>query len=240
MLASDVVTGNGGKTATAYNRILADIVLGRRLPGEPIDREALAHDLGISVQPITTAIDQLAAGGFIDIRLQKGSFVAPIRLSRMVEATFVMSALIRAAFPFARQEHDAEMRAAQEQALTIMAKSADRGDLLGVIAAVRTYRDLVLAATRSALARDEATRAGAYLHWAIDRALTARPPVMPPSDLVMQICHRIRDEYRGLHAALIADDKAKFAEHIGSLYDRSRAQFRRVAELYPEVIQIDD
>lgn len=238
MLANDMVTGNGGKTVTAYNRILADIVLGRRLPGAVIDREALARDLGISVQPITTAIDQLAADGFVDIRLQKGSFVAPIRLSRMIEATFVMSALIRAAFRFARQERDPEMRAAQEQALEIMTAAAERGDLLGVIAAVRTYRDLVLVATHSALARDEGTRAGAYLHWAIDRVLTARPPVSPPSDLAVQLCRGIRDEYHGLHEALLAGDAVKFADHIGVLYDNSRRTFRRVAEQYPDVILI--
>lgn len=236
MLASDVTMTGGGKTATAYNRILEDIVLGRREPGEPIDREAVALDLGISVQPVTTAIDQLAADGFVDIRLQKGSFVAPIRLARMTEALFVISAMMQAAFRFVQRTRKPATIAALDAAVAEIREQAERRDFGAVLLGVRAYRDILVATSDMAAARVEGVRAGAYMRWSVDQILTRCPPREQPAELIAGLCQRIRAQYEDMHKALLAGDAARYGVQVTALYDDARTAFRQIAAAYPAVI----
>jgi DNA-binding FadR family transcriptional regulator len=236
MLASDVMIG-GGKTATAYFRILEDITLGRRLPGTPIDREEVARDLGISVQPVTTAIDQLSADGFVDIRLQRGSFVAAIRLARMIEASFVISAMIRSAFRFVRPSRDAETMRTLETALAVIQGEAARRDFIGVLAGVRTYRDAMVENCQVALARVEGAKAGAYLRWSIGQILTRYPPDTLPPEFVRGVCDEISTQYTELHRALLTGDATHYATQIAALHASARVAFHRMALAYPAVVR---
>lgn len=237
MLASDVIMTGGGKTATAYNHILEDIVSGRRAPGEAIDREAVAKDLGISVQPVTTAIDLLCADGFVDIRLQKGSFVAPIRLSRMVEAIFTISSVMQATCRFVQEKRDPATMQALDQAIASVREQADRLDFRGVLRGVRAYRDAMVEASHMSVVRAEGLRAGAYMHWSIDQIMTRYPPSQQPAEVVAGLCQRMSQEYTALHAALQSGEAAPFAAQIALLYDDARKAFLQMAAAYPAVIE---
>lgn len=236
MLANEMMIG-GGKTATAYFRIMEDIIFGRRLPGAAIDREEIARDLGISVQPVTTAIDQLSADGFVDIRLQRGSFVAAIRLSRMVEASFVISAMIRAAFRFVCPARDAETLHTLETALSVIQAEAARCDFLGVLAGVRTYRDTMVSSCQVALARAEGAKAGAYLRWSISQILTRYPPDTLPPEFIRGVCDQIATQYTELHHALLTGNATRYATQTAALHASGRAAFHRMAAAYPAVVQ---
>jgi DNA-binding GntR family transcriptional regulator len=236
MLANDL-TINGGKTATAYGRILEDIVLGRRPPGSPIDREAVARDLGISVQPVTTAIDQLALDGFVDIRLQKGSYVAPVRLTRMIEATFVIAALIRASFRFVAADPQTPTMRALDAALETIRRRGETGDFHGLIRGVRAYRAAMVDACEVTMARVEASRAGAYLHWSIDQVLRASPPDSHPEAEVRGLCDKLAAHYTGLHKALRAGNAMRHATQLAALYRDQSVTFRQLAELFPSVVE---
>jgi DNA-binding transcriptional regulator YhcF (GntR family) len=237
MLASDVTIG-GGKTATAYFQILEDIIFGRRLPGAAIDREEVARDLGISVQPVTTAIDQLSADGFVDIRLQRGSFVAAIRLSRMIEASFVISAMIRAAFRFVRPSRDKETMRTLDTALAVIQAEAERCDFLGVLAGVRTYRDAMVENCQVAYARIEGAKAGAYLRWSIGQILSRYPPDTLPPEFIRGVCNEIATQYTALHRALLEGDATNYATQIATLHANARVAFRRMSVAYPATIQV--
>lgn len=237
MLASDVIMTGGGKTATAYNHILEDIVAGRRAPGEAIDREAVAKDLDISVQPVTTAIDLLCADGFVDIRLQKGSFVAPIRLARMIEAIFTISSVMQATCRFVQESRNPATMQALDRAIASIREQAERLDFRAMLGSVRAYRDTMVEASHMSVVRAEGLRAGAYLHWSIDQIMTRYPPSMQPAEAVAGICQRMSQQYSDLHAALQSGEAASFAAQIALLYDDARRAFQQMAAAYPAVIE---
>lgn len=237
MLASDVIMTGGGKTATAYSHILEDIVTGHRAPGEAIDREAVAKDLGISVQPVTTAIDLLCADGFVDIRLQKGSFVAPIRLSRMIEAIFTISSVMQATCRFVQEKRDPATMRALDQAIASIREQAERLEFRAMLVGVRAYRDTMVAASHMNVVRAEGLRAGAYMHWSIDQIVTRYPPSTQPAEVVAGLCARMSQQYSDLHEALKSGDAARFGARIALLYDDARVAFQQMAERYPAVIE---
>ncbi|MBV9355533.1 MAG: GntR family transcriptional regulator, partial [Chloroflexi bacterium] len=59
--------------------VLREKILARELlPGERIDIATLARDLGVSRTPVKEAVNQLADQGIIEIRPQRGTFVAAV------------------------------------------------------------------------------------------------------------------------------------------------------------------
>jgi DNA-binding GntR family transcriptional regulator len=60
-------------------KVLREKILARQLlPGERIDIAVLAKELGVSRTPVKEAVNQLADQGIIEIRPQRGTFVAAV------------------------------------------------------------------------------------------------------------------------------------------------------------------
>ena len=73
---------------------LRDAILDLRLkPGTPISENRICKQIKVSRTPVREAIIRLAQYELIAVFPQQGSFVAPIRLKKVVEACFVREAL---------------------------------------------------------------------------------------------------------------------------------------------------
>src|ERR1700694_3488526 len=73
---------------------LRESILDLRLrPGTPISENRICELAEVSRTPVREAIIRLAQEELISVFPQQGSFVAPIRLTKVVEASFVREAL---------------------------------------------------------------------------------------------------------------------------------------------------
>jgi DNA-binding GntR family transcriptional regulator len=77
--------GRRSKADRVYLAVKRGIVRGSLPPGAAIDKAALCARFGASRLPVTTALQRLAYEGLIRIEPQKGSYVARIRLSDVLQ-----------------------------------------------------------------------------------------------------------------------------------------------------------
>lgn len=78
---------------TIYQALRHDIVTLGLTPGERLSENDLADRFGTSRAPVREALIRLAEDGLIEVRPQRGSYVAPISLPAMHHARFVREAL---------------------------------------------------------------------------------------------------------------------------------------------------
>ena len=76
-----------------YEALRSEIISARLQPGASISENALVRQFGVSRTPIRAAIQRLSEEGLIDVFPQQGSFIAPIRLSDIMDSHFVRRAL---------------------------------------------------------------------------------------------------------------------------------------------------
>lgn len=76
-----------------YQALRAAILDLRLRPGTPISENRICQQIKVSRTPVREAIIRLAQDELIAVFPQQGSFVAPIRLKKVVEACFVREAL---------------------------------------------------------------------------------------------------------------------------------------------------
>ena len=76
-----------------YERLRRAITSLALLPSEALSEKELSLQLGASRTPVREALIRLADEGLVDILPQRGSFVAPIRLSDVEEAQFIRESL---------------------------------------------------------------------------------------------------------------------------------------------------
>jgi DNA-binding GntR family transcriptional regulator len=70
-----------------------DIVNGRMLPGEQVQLEALVQRFGVSRTPVREALQQLEASGLVEVVPKRGTYVARIGVSELVQMFEVMAEL---------------------------------------------------------------------------------------------------------------------------------------------------
>jgi DNA-binding GntR family transcriptional regulator len=195
----DVRNLHSGKVSAAYSRILRAILSAGTKPGQMVDKERISRELGISTQPVTTAIYELQRDGFIQIRPQKGSFVAPIRLRGMQEGNFVTTALLLASCnpstPEAVRAIVTELEAMNE----VMSACLERGSMPQAFNILRDFRHAIIEAAGHRLAIHEAIRARNYQQWGMTLAMK--------SDRLGQVHART-------FQALGARDMLKDCEHL--------------------------
>jgi DNA-binding GntR family transcriptional regulator len=83
-MKNDLITlekkrGKNSLSHEVYNEILGRIINNRLVPGELINRRAIAKELGVSVSPVTEAMIELEIEGFIESKPRRGSFVKLVR-----------------------------------------------------------------------------------------------------------------------------------------------------------------
>lgn len=80
-------------SAAIADKMRADILAVRLVPGQPLLERALTERFGVSRTPLREALIRLAEEGLVDIRPQSGTFVARIPLGSIPEAVVVRQAL---------------------------------------------------------------------------------------------------------------------------------------------------
>ena len=81
------------KAERVYHHLRRLIREAKLLPGEHIQKDAVAAELGVSLAPVSQALGWLAEDMLVDIRPRHGSFVAPIRAHDLREYMFMRAAL---------------------------------------------------------------------------------------------------------------------------------------------------
>ncbi|MDE3175364.1 MAG: GntR family transcriptional regulator [Pseudomonadota bacterium] len=76
-----------------YEALKASIVSLRLPPGASISENRICSQIGVSRTPVRTAIIRLVEDGLIEVFPQKGSFVAPIKLSTVRNNHFIRKAI---------------------------------------------------------------------------------------------------------------------------------------------------
>jgi DNA-binding GntR family transcriptional regulator len=85
----------------AAKKLRTLIVRGDLMPGEPLLEVSLSEALGISRTPLREALKQLAAEGLVELRLNRGAVVAPLRRDELTELFEAVSGIERCAAEFA-------------------------------------------------------------------------------------------------------------------------------------------
>lgn len=81
------------KASFVYEALKTAIVTGELEPGALLDKMALGEKFAASRQPISIAIDRLAADGLVDVIPQHGSFVSKLRPKPIAERFFIRRAI---------------------------------------------------------------------------------------------------------------------------------------------------
>lgn len=89
--ADDASTG--GRLDDLLRMIEEDIVAGKMLPGERLDERTLAERFGVSRTPIREALFRMSSLGVVELRRNKGAFVAKISSGRLVGMLEVLAEL---------------------------------------------------------------------------------------------------------------------------------------------------
>lgn len=83
----------GKYTQVVFDRLLEEITSVQRKPGEPLSKDALAAEFGVSRQPVTEALNKLAGMGLVTILPQVGTQVSWMSLDDALESCFLRSAV---------------------------------------------------------------------------------------------------------------------------------------------------
>jgi DNA-binding GntR family transcriptional regulator len=113
----------------AANRLRTLIVRGDLAPGEPLLEVGLSQALGISRTPLREALKQLAAEGLVELRLNRGAVVAPLRLDELAELFEAVSGIERCAAELAAIRMTAQDVDRLEALQARIERHHDRGEL---------------------------------------------------------------------------------------------------------------
>jgi DNA-binding GntR family transcriptional regulator len=113
----------------AANKLRTLIVRGDLAPGEPLLEVSLSEALGISRTPLREALKQLAAEGLVELRLNRGAMVAPLRLEELVELFEAVSGIERCAAELAAVRMTAQDVDRLEALQVRIERHRERGEL---------------------------------------------------------------------------------------------------------------
>ncbi|KPL51615.1 AsnC family transcriptional regulator [Prosthecomicrobium hirschii] len=215
-----------GMVSTAHrlrDEIEGLIVTGVLAPGEKLDEVQLANRFAVSRTPIREALQQLAAAGFVEIRLRRGATVVRIGPERLVEMFEVMAELeAMCARLAARRLSDAD-RAALLEAHASCRAAAEREDPDAYYYENERFHYALYRAARNGVLEEEARRMHARLK--------------PYRRLQLRVRNRVGASWRehdGIVQAILDGDPAQAA-------DRARAhvtvQGERFADLMASLAQ---
>ncbi len=112
-----------------YEALKKAIVSLRLPPGTSISENRICRQVGVSRTPVRGAIIRLVEDGLIEVFPQKGSFVAPIKLSAVRNNHFIRKSLELAVLRRAAQAWSADRAAKSRHILERQAAALDADDL---------------------------------------------------------------------------------------------------------------
>jgi DNA-binding GntR family transcriptional regulator len=110
------------------DRIEDQIATGVYAPGARLEESALAHAFGVSRTPVREALQQLAAGGLIELRGRRGAIVSAPDPARLLEMFEVMAELEAMCGRLAARRVVTEDEVALKATLESCRQAAESGD----------------------------------------------------------------------------------------------------------------
>jgi DNA-binding GntR family transcriptional regulator len=136
--------GRGGTVARVQELIRDAIVRLELPPGAVIDKPALCARLKVSRFPVSEALGRLAAEGLVEIRPQRGTRVARIRLEEASQAMFIRRALEAQTVRELASRRDPKLIAALNRSLDEQEATRARDDRLGFYGLDLAFHDMLL------------------------------------------------------------------------------------------------
>lgn len=117
-----------GAAGAAYAWLREALLAGRLLPGQTLSENEIARELGVSRTPVREAIIRLENEGFLTVRPQVGTVVAPIDLDAVADGQFMREAVEGRAVALAAARCTADDARALKAQLREQARAAARND----------------------------------------------------------------------------------------------------------------
>jgi GntR family transcriptional regulator, rspAB operon transcriptional repressor len=125
----------------AYENLRGAILEGARAPGEKLNQDTLAADLGVSRMPVREALSRLEAEGLIVFETYRGAFVKPLSADELEQIYLMRLALepllARLAAGVLESAHIENLAAIQQG----MAQALAAGDTQALFERVRAFHE---------------------------------------------------------------------------------------------------
>ncbi len=182
----------------AYRRLRDSIVQGMLLPGRKISERSLAHELGISAQPVREALRRLEQDGMVVTLPRRGTVVAEVGPAQLGELGRIRAALEGVACALAAERMSPADIAAIAAILPRMKAGTEAASTDLLDEANEEFHAIIHRATGNLFLMRSLASLRAYDHLGRHRAVGSTPRDMPKA-LV---------EHRGIVAALKRRDPA--------------------------------
>lgn len=139
------------------------IVEGHYAPGDRLDPEALARQYQCSRTPIREALTQLSASGMVKVAPKRGTFVARLSVTELVERFEVMAELEGMCGRLAARRMSDEMLTALQKAQAACRQCMIKGDINGYYYENGEFHRLIYEGSHNAFLALEARRLHAML-----------------------------------------------------------------------------
>jgi DNA-binding GntR family transcriptional regulator len=93
IISTPTTSANRSRVQLVRDQLEDDIVNGRMLPGEQVQLEGLVQRFGVSRTPVREALQQLEASGLVEVLPKRGTYVARIGVTELVQMFEVMAEL---------------------------------------------------------------------------------------------------------------------------------------------------
>lgn len=142
---------------TLAERIEALVLSGELLPGAKLDEQGLAQRFEVSRTPVREALRQLASSGLIELRRNRGAFVAAVTPERLEEMFVAMAEMEATCARLAAMSMSPLERRGLQRLHERMAGMAARGDIEEFRAANETFHALIYQGAHNSLLEDTVT-----------------------------------------------------------------------------------
>jgi DNA-binding GntR family transcriptional regulator len=196
-------------TPQVYGGLRRAILTLRMAPKQALSEKEMALNLGVSRTPVREALIKLAEEGLVDIFPQRGTFVAPIRVSEVFEAQFIRESLEVSVVARVAEAVDAPALARLQDSLLRQRALVEREDLEGFLAEDENFH-FALAASVNLL---RAWKVIQNVKGQLDRVrFLSLPEPGQLSDLY--------EQHAAIVAAIEAHDAAAARTHMGNHLQR--------------------
>jgi DNA-binding GntR family transcriptional regulator len=148
-------TESGSQVGEIVKQIQADILLGKRAPGERLDERTLAESFGVSRTPIREALQWLAANGLVSLRGRQGACITELSVPDILDAFYVIAELEAMAARQAARRIKPEQREALQRHQDRCTERAMKNDPLGFYEANIEFHDTILTACHNRILQDQ-------------------------------------------------------------------------------------
>ncbi len=216
--------GPRGRTTEQVERALRSAIVDLQFePGELIDKALVCERLGVSRFPVSEALGRLAAEGLVEIRPQRGSHAARIRLREVMEAMLIRRALEGLVAEIAAERLPEEALADLDQNLGEQRKAVAGGDRTRFYALDLAFHEILVAGL-------DLPRVGAVIDASRANVDRVRRLLSSPRRHAVTLA-----EHETLVAAIRSRRKAAARKAMEAHLDAVLDELDRFSRLHPEV-----